>query len=93
MCVWPFTDAKYNKIFQYIQQAIRHDFSSIEEILTPPEGQDEGVWKYEHLRFVCNFISLIVCERDLCDQVKLLRVCEKHIVIKYINYYRYTVYL
>ena len=38
-------------IFQYIQQAIRRDFSSIEEILTPPEGQDEGVWKYEHLRY------------------------------------------
>ena len=36
---------------QYIQQIIRHDNTRIEEILEPPEGQDEGVWKYEHLRY------------------------------------------
>ena len=35
---------------QYIQQMIRQDNTKIEEILEPPEGQDEGVWKYEHLR-------------------------------------------
>ena len=35
---------------QFIQQAIRRDFSNIDEILTPPDSQDEGVWKYEHLR-------------------------------------------
>jgi len=38
-------------VLQFIQQAIRRDFSSIDEILTPPDGQDEGVWKYEHLRW------------------------------------------
>ena len=37
--------------YQYIQQMIRHDNTKIEEILEPPEGQDEGVWKYEHLRY------------------------------------------
>ena len=37
--------------FQFIQQSIRRDFVNIEEVLTPPEGQDEGVWKYEHLRY------------------------------------------
>ena len=35
---------------QFIQQAIRNDFANIDDILSPPEGQDEGVWKYEHLR-------------------------------------------
>lgn len=35
---------------QYIQQNIRSDCSNIDKILEPPEGQDEGVWKYEHLR-------------------------------------------
>ncbi|KAF2987409.1 hypothetical protein EK904_002448 [Melospiza melodia maxima] len=35
---------------QYIQQNIRADCSNIDKILEPPEGQDEGVWKYEHLR-------------------------------------------
>lgn len=37
-------------LFQYIQQNIRSDCSNIDKILEPPEGQDEGVWKYEHLR-------------------------------------------
>uniref|UniRef100_A0A8C6WN61 MOB family member 4, phocein n=1 Tax=Neogobius melanostomus TaxID=47308 RepID=A0A8C6WN61_9GOBI len=36
---------------QYIQQNIRSDCSNIDKILEPPEGQDEGVWKYEHLRY------------------------------------------
>lgn len=39
---------------QYIQQLIRRDYLDIESILSPPPGQDEGVWKYEHLRFVKN---------------------------------------
>ncbi|KAJ7418144.1 MOB-like protein phocein [Willisornis vidua] len=38
---------------QYIQQNIRADCSNIDKILEPPEGQDEGVWKYEHLRQFC----------------------------------------
>lgn len=41
-------------VFQYIQQNIRSDCSNIDKILEPPEGQDEGVWKYEHLRYVKN---------------------------------------
>ena len=36
---------------QYIQQLIRKDFTNIDEILKAPESQDEGVWKYEHLRY------------------------------------------
>jgi hypothetical protein len=35
---------------QYIQQQIRREPSNIDLILTPPDAQDEGVWKYEHLR-------------------------------------------
>ena len=41
---------EYCVSFQFIQQAIRKDVSKVEEILMPPDGQDEGVWKYEHLR-------------------------------------------
>jgi len=41
---------------QFIQQAIRRDFNDADEILNPPDGQDEGVWKYEHLRL--HFASL-----------------------------------
>lgn len=43
-------------LFQYIQQNIRSDCSNIDKILEPPEGQDEGVWKYEHLRYVLGII-------------------------------------
>jgi hypothetical protein len=35
---------------QYIQQLIRKDFTAIDDILRAPDSQDEGVWKYEHLR-------------------------------------------
>lgn len=35
---------------QYIQQQIRREPANIDLILTPPDAQDEGVWKYEHLR-------------------------------------------
>lgn len=35
---------------QYIQQQVRRDPSRVDLILTPPDSQDEGVWKYEHLR-------------------------------------------
>lgn len=38
---------------QYIQQQIRADYTNIDAILDSPEGQDEGVWKYEHLRQFC----------------------------------------
>ena len=40
-------------IFQYIQQQIRADYTNINAILEPPEGQDQGVWKCEHLRQFC----------------------------------------
>jgi len=38
---------------QFIQQLIKRDPSNIEQILTMPDAQDEGVWKYEHLRQFC----------------------------------------
>ena len=45
-------------VYQFIQQAIRRDFSNVDEILNPPDGQDEGVWKYEHLRYHFYFIII-----------------------------------
>jgi len=60
---------------QHIQQLIRTDNTKIEEILEPPEGQDEGVWKYEHLRQFClEFNGLAVklqteCKPDTCTQM------------------------
>lgn len=40
---------------QYIQQLIKRDPSNVDLILTMPEAQDEGVWKYEHLRYEIYF--------------------------------------
>lgn len=36
---------------QFIQQTIRRDPANLEAILKIPEAQDDGVWKYEHLRY------------------------------------------
>lgn len=60
---------------QYIQQTIRHDNSDIENILTAPEGQDEGVWKYEHLRQFCLELNGLAvklqseCTAETCSQM------------------------
>lgn len=55
-CRWP--DEPFEEmdstlaVQQFIQQTIRRDPSNLEAILKMPEAQDEGVWKYEHLRYV-----------------------------------------
>lgn len=79
MCRW--SDMVFDEmestlaVQQYIQQMIRIDNTKIEEILEPPEGQDEGVWKYEHLRQFClEFNGLAVklqneCKPDTCTQM------------------------
>ncbi|KAL0626537.1 MOB-like protein phocein [Plecturocebus cupreus] len=59
----------------YIQQNIRADCSNIDKILEPPEGQDEGVWKYEHLRQFCLELNGLAvklqseCHPDTCTQM------------------------
>lgn len=56
-CKWP--DEPFEQmdstlaVQQYIQQQIRKDPGNVDCILTPPDSQDEGVWKYEHLRQFC----------------------------------------
>ncbi|KAK2709464.1 hypothetical protein QYM36_013202 [Artemia franciscana] len=60
---------------QYIQQLIRKDPSAIDDILTPPDSQDEGVWKYEHLRQFCMELNAIAvrlqaeCNAETCSQM------------------------
>ncbi|XP_022188725.1 MOB-like protein phocein [Nilaparvata lugens] len=60
---------------QYIQQQIRRDPSNIDEILTPPESQDVGVWKYEHLRQFCMELNGLAvqlqgeCHPGICKQM------------------------
>ncbi|KAF5910608.1 hypothetical protein HPG69_004696 [Diceros bicornis minor] len=63
------------KLYEYIQQNIRADCSNIDKILEPPEGQDEGVWKYEHLRQFCLELNGLAvklqseCHPDTCTQM------------------------
>ncbi|XP_037074942.1 MOB-like protein phocein [Pollicipes pollicipes] len=60
---------------QFIQQTVRKDPSCVETILTAPEQQDEGVWKYEHLRQFCMELNGLAvklqlgCQPDTCTQM------------------------
>ncbi|XP_062511437.1 MOB-like protein phocein isoform X2 [Corticium candelabrum] len=60
---------------QYIQQLIRKDYKDIDGLLEPPDGQDEGVWKYEHIRQFCmqlNELAVILqedCSPTVCTQM------------------------
>uniref|UniRef100_A0A2P2I2S5 MOB-like protein phocein n=1 Tax=Hirondellea gigas TaxID=1518452 RepID=A0A2P2I2S5_9CRUS len=60
---------------QFIQQSIRRSHTNIESILTPPETQDEGVWKYEHLRQFCMELNGLAvrlqgeCQPASCTQM------------------------
>ncbi len=60
---------------QYIQQLIKNDHSNVDKILTSPEHQDEGVWKYEHLRQFCMELNLLTvrlqetCNPNVCFQM------------------------
>ena len=55
-------------LFQYIQQCIRRNPADIDFILQAPDQQDEGVWKYEHLRQFC----LELNDLTVLLQVKIL---------------------
>ncbi|VVC33429.1 Hypothetical protein CINCED_3A019559 [Cinara cedri] len=60
---------------EFIQQQIRKDPSNIDIILTPPDSQEEGVWKYEHLRQFCMELNGLAvelqneCLPDTCSQM------------------------
>ncbi|CAD5221000.1 unnamed protein product [Bursaphelenchus xylophilus] len=72
-CSWPHQNYDQMEstlaVHQYIQQAIRENYKDIENILTPPKGVDEGVWKYEHLRQFCMELNgLAVLLQEECTQ-------------------------
>jgi len=78
-CHWPEEtpenmDSLYH-IQQYIQQSIRRNPSDIDFILQAPDQQDEGVWKYEHLRQFClelNDLTVLLqkeCLPQTCSQM------------------------
>ncbi|CAB3403190.1 unnamed protein product [Caenorhabditis bovis] len=60
---------------QYIQQLIKQNPADVDGILTLPVDQDEGVWKYEHLRQFCielNGLALLLqreCVPETCPQM------------------------
>lgn len=63
---------------QYIQQNIRSDCANIDKILEPPEGQDEGVWKYEHLRYADLFLKgflWFLALTSFCSQINCIWQC------------------
>merc|ERR1719427_413385 len=58
-----------------IQQRIRNCRLSIDKILEKPEGADEDVWKYEHLRQFCQELNglatrlQVECSPTSCPQM------------------------
>lgn len=60
---------------QYIQQLIKRDPANIDLILKMPDAQDEGVWKYEHLRQFCMELNGLAvrlqneCHPETCTQM------------------------
>ena len=78
-CLIPIEQSKtWIFIFQFIQQNIRADFSNIDKILEAPDGQDEGVWKYEHLRLVVIFLF---GHSDLLKKKVLFQYCRKTLLM------------
>merc|ERR1712072_732216 len=78
-CRWP--DETFEEmdstlaVQQFIQQTIRKNVNDVDAILTAPETQDEGVWKYEHLRQFCMELNGLAvnlqneCKPDTCTQM------------------------
>lgn len=78
-CRWP--DETFEEmdstlaVQQFIQQTIRKNVNDVDAILTAPETQDEGVWKYEHLRQFCmelNGLAVALqseCQPESCSQM------------------------
>ena len=60
---------------QFLQQLLRRDAAAVENALIAPEGQDEAVWKYEHLRQVCLELNGLAvklqaeCAPEVCAQM------------------------
>ncbi|KAI4461268.1 mps one binder kinase activator-like mob [Holotrichia oblita] len=78
-CRWP--DEAFEEmdstlaVQQYIQQLIKRDPANIDLILKMPDAQDEGVWKYEHLRQFCMELNGLAvrlqneCHPETCTQM------------------------
>lgn len=78
-CAWP--DEPFEEmdstlaVQQFVQQNIRKEPANIDSVLSPPEGQDEGAWKYEHLRQFCMELNRLAvklqseCNPETCTQM------------------------
>lgn len=60
---------------QFIQQKIRKDPANVDDILSPPKGQELGIWKYEHMRQFCLELNRLTvklqgeCNPETCNQM------------------------
>ena len=67
--------------FQYIQQIIRRDVADVEAILTAPETQDEGVWKYEHLRQFSMELNGKLTIKNMGSENMYLNIAENELIL------------
>eukprot|EP00095_Tigriopus_kingsejongensis_P006024 snap_masked-scaffold671_size114370-processed-gene-0.18 protein:Tk06024 transcript:snap_masked-scaffold671_size114370-processed-gene-0.18-mRNA-1 annotation:"mob kinase activator-like 4" len=78
-CAWPLESFDEMDstlaVQQMIQQSIRAHVDDVDAILRAPETQDEGVWKYEHLRQFCMELNGLAvrlqsdCVPETCTQM------------------------
>lgn len=93
MYQWP--DEAYEEmdstlvVQQLIQQSIRRSHTNIDAILAPPDTQDEGVWKYEHLRLVAPLDAILL----MSSWGKVRRTCthtHSHIPVSVLCFISFT---
>ena len=84
---------------------MKYFLPDVDHILNAPETQDEGVWKYEHLRQFCMELNGLAvklqseCKPEICSQMtateQWIFLCAAHKTPKEcpaIDYTRYRVF-
>ena len=68
----------------------------MDTILCAPETQDEGVWKYEHLRQFCMELNGLAVKLHVCSLAQIKSIYHKlkyfsrqKVVLKYINMFKF----
>ncbi|RKP09902.1 putative phocein protein [Thamnocephalis sphaerospora] len=73
---------------EYLQELVRIDRSNVERLICAPDGQDEEIWQFEHLRLLCLDLNYLViqlepeCNKESCPEMKAdewLYLCAAHI--------------
>ncbi|KAI9008110.1 Mob1/phocein [Gaertneriomyces semiglobifer] len=74
-------------IQEYLQEQIRNDPSNLTALVDLPPGQDKNLWRYEHLRQICQELNTFLvalepeCTPESCPEMKAsewIYLCASH---------------